>query len=101
MSRPKEEKNTLEAKQQFARLFDIPASVLSDVTRLEVSANREVVVTECEGIREYAEGSIILGCSGMNIHFTGEGIRIRSMNSGTITIEGIIRSIVFLDPKAN
>ena len=99
MKREKAPKESLETKNRIANILDIPASVISGVFRLELSANREAVLTECESIKEYTDGSITLRASQMLINFTGENIRIRSMNMGTVTIEGHIHSINFTDFK--
>ena len=99
MKRNKTPKEILETKQQISRILDLPPSVISGGFHLEFSAYAEAVLTECEGIREYTEGSISLGTASMLVRFTGEGIRIRSMNAGTITLEGRFATVSFIDPN--
>ena len=99
MKRNRTPKESLETKQQLSRILDMPPSVLSGLFHLELSANREAVITECEGIREYTKGSITLSTPQMLVRFTGDGIRIRSMNAGTVTLEGHIFSVAFMKPE--
>ena len=100
MKRNRTSKELLETKQQISRILDLPPSVLSGVFHLEFSANREAVLTECDGIREYTEGSITLGTPSMLVRFTGEEIRIRSMNAGTVTLEGHFSTISFITQES-
>ena len=100
MKKKRTPKESLETKQQISRILDMPPSVMSGIFHLEMSANREAVITECEGIREYTEGSITLSTPQMLVRFTGDNIRIRSMNAGTVTLEGKILSVSFTDPEA-
>lgn len=82
-------------EKQMARMLDFPMSVMPDVFHLDMSGNREAVIVGCEGIREYMEGCISIGARELTVQFCGEDLRIRSMNEGTVMIEGIIRSVSF------
>ena len=99
MKRRKNPKEPFETETQIARLLDIPPYVLPGVFRLEMSGNREAVVTECERIREYAQGRIVLAAEKMLLSFTGEDLMIRSMNVGTVVVEGKIASVAFDERK--
>jgi len=99
MKQRKTEKEPFETENRIARMLDIPSSVLPGVFRLEVSGNREAVITECLGIREYIPGRITLAVEQMLLTFTGEALQIRSMNSGTVVVEGKISSVAFDSTK--
>lgn len=82
-------------ESRMARILDLPLSVMPDVFHLDMSGNREAVLVGCEGIREYAEGCISIGVKELIVQFCGENLQIRSMNEGTVVIEGIIHSVTF------
>lgn len=88
-------KEPYQTETRIARMLDVPPSVLPGVFRLEMSGNREAVVVGCEGIREYVEGGIAISAGKMMIKFTGDRLQIRSMNDGTIVVEGGIYGIAF------
>lgn len=100
MRRRKQPKEPYQTENKVARILDIPPSIFPDVFHLELSGNREAVMVGCDGILEYIEGSVAISTGKMGVRFSGDDLRIRNMNEGTIVIEGIIRTIAFEEIKS-
>ena len=78
------------------KALDLPMGVLSNLVRMELTGNRQVVVEGCEGIVKYDEDRIqVRTVSGM-VRFTGRQLCMTSLNPSCAVITGRLLSIEFL-----
>lgn len=79
------------------RMLQVPHNIFSDISPIDFSGNREVVVEDCKGIIEYDDKTIMLNI-GCNIiaKFCGRNLSIKSLTDKNLVIEGFIISLEFL-----
>lgn len=78
------------------KALDLPVGVLSNVSRIELSGNRQVLVEGCQGIVKYDEDQIQLRTTGGVIRFTGRELCMSSLNPACAVITGRLLSLEFL-----
>lgn len=95
MSREKKVTDIITAKDKFCEQIGLPATVTEGLCYLEMLGNREVILDGCKGIAEYADDKIKLNLCRNTISFSGEDLRIKSLNGEQAIICGNIISVEF------
>ncbi len=81
--------------ERIRRSLDIPADVLSGVSRIEAYGNRELEITGCDGLEVYSEETIILILCDGRVTIRGSSLELRNFSGGAMRITGTIGSVVF------
>ncbi|MCI8622508.1 MAG: hypothetical protein HFG26_02455 [Provencibacterium sp.] len=83
-------------KTLIGSLLQLPASSLSQMTQIQLIANREALVDGCKGVIEYNEDYIRLNLGNMAVRFCGRGLQLRSMSEESVIIDGFIQSVEYI-----
>ena len=89
-------KQTVEsAKNYLCEQFDLPLSVVENLSYMEILGNKRVVIDGCKGILEYTENDIRLSLPRGSILFRGSGLCFKTLSNGKAVISGSIALIEF------
>lgn len=87
--------HALTAKEMMCESLDLPLSVVSDLSYMEILGNNRVVLDGCKGILDYDDDSVCLSLSKGTVRFSGDGICFRALNCEQAVITGKIYTIEF------
>jgi sporulation protein YqfC len=84
-------------RNKILDILQIPDNIFSDISPIDFSGNKEVVIEDCKGIIEYDNKIIMLhiGCNTI-AKFSGVDLNIKSLTDKNLIIEGSIISLEFL-----
>lgn len=89
-------------KSQTGKMFlsdtlQMPFDTLAGgITQIELLGNSEAVVEGCKGILEYDDAVIRIAIHKMQVKFSGTDLTIKSLNSESVIIQGVIGGIEFV-----
>ena len=86
---------TMTAKDIMCEKLDLPLSVVSDLSYMEILGNSRVVLDGCKGILDYDDDSVCLSLSKGTVRFSGDGLCFRALNCEQAVISGKIFTIEF------
>lgn len=78
-------------------IVEAPLLSQKGISHLDVTGNKEVVVTGCHGVLEYDDDVVCLNLQNHCVRFRGEGLKIRTLLDDEAMITGCIMSIEFTD----
>ena len=95
VSKKKRLKKALSDKVE--QVLDLPCGVLSDIPRIELNGNSEVVIDGCYGLLSYDDDSVQLhtGCGTLQI--LGQNLTVSALGCGTSMVNGKILSLDFIE----
>ena len=82
--------------EKVEKALDLPVGVLSNVFRMEVSGNRQVLIEGCQGIVKYDEDQIQVRTVSGTVRFTGRELCMTALNPACAVVTGRLCSIEFL-----
>ena len=82
--------------EKVEKTLDLPVGVLSNVFRMEVSGNRQVLIEGCQGIVKYDEDQIQVRTVSGTVRFTGRELCMTALNPACAVVTGRLCSIEFL-----
>ena len=77
-------------------MFDIPSDIIAGQPRIEISGNRELLIENHGGILEYGDNEIDINAGSLIVRVKGNGLQLRAMNPGAISLDGLILSVEFV-----
>ena len=77
-------------------MFDVSADIIAGRSRIEITGNRELLIENHGGIIEYGETEIDINAGELIVRIRGDGLQIRAMNAGAISLSGVILSVEFV-----
>ncbi len=77
---------------KIKRVFSEPAYVIS-APKIEIYGKRELVMTGCTHIDEFAPDKIILSCHYMSVTVEGAALELLLLAKNTVAVRGNIDSI--------
>ena len=84
-------------KAFISETLQMPFDSLSNgITQIELLGNSEAVVEGCKGILEYDDAVIRIAIQKMQVRFAGTNLTIKSLNSESVIIQGVIDKIEFI-----
>jgi sporulation protein YqfC len=83
--------------QKVARVMELPVDLISGMSHMELSGNREAVVDGCNGVLEFDENIVRLSAGKFIIRFSGRGLILKELTQSSVVVEGFIISIEFLN----
>lgn len=93
---PKREAGAKRPKVQLvADALELPKGIESGL-HIEISGNREAVVTGCKSITEYDQDIVQISTGGLQVRFIGASLELRSLSEDMVIIEGRIASVEFI-----
>lgn len=75
--------------------LEIPKEVISDIPKITMVGNEELIIENCKGILEYEEFFIKLNTSIGNLNINGFKLVLSKITEDNISIKGIIENIDF------
>jgi sporulation protein YqfC len=91
----KKQKSTL--LQKVARVMELPMDLVSGMSHIELSGNREAVIDGCSGVLEFDENIVRLTVGKFIVKFTGRGLVIKELTKSSVVVEGFIISIEYMN----
>lgn len=85
----------LPLSQRILESLDIPVGTFGRISFIEAAGNREINISGCVGLAEYATSRVVLElCDGF-ITINGSELELRSFSGGRVSVSGIISSIKY------
>lgn len=76
--------------------LNLPLSLLSGMSQMEIVGNKEVTIDGVQGVLEYGDDCIRVSTGKMVLKFVGRNLSIKGLTSQTLIITGYIISIEFI-----
>jgi sporulation protein YqfC len=83
--------------QKVAKAMELPIDLVSGMSHLELSGNREAVVDGCNSVLEFDENIVRLSVGKHIIRFSGRGLTLKELTKSSVVVEGFIISIEFMN----
>lgn len=80
-------------KKKMADVFEFPPDVVMDLHRITVIGNIQVYVENHRGITLYTDTAVKISVNGGEVVIKGNGLRLRTVYSDDIYVEGTITEI--------
>lgn len=80
------------------RAFREPSQIIS-APKIEIYGKRELVMTGCTHIAEFATDKIVLSCHAMSVSVEGEYLELLLLAKETVAVRGRINKIELLSEK--
>lgn len=97
MRRPKNAKQPKRsAAEKLSQLLEIPVDAFTDMMRLEIAGNRELIVENYKGIMQYEKDIIKVSSGRFILVLKGSNMEIKNMNETGLLIAGEFTGIEFL-----
>jgi len=75
--------------------LDIPKEITSNIPKITMIGNEELVIENCQGIMEYEDFFIKISTTIGNININGFKLNLGKITEENISIKGIIENIDF------
>lgn len=85
-------RNNLSKINEF---LEIPKEVVSDIPKVTMLGNEELIIENCQGILEYEEFFVKVSTSIGNISINGFKLTLEKITEDNICIKGVIENIDF------
>lgn len=85
-------RNNLSKINEF---LEIPKEVVSDIPKITMIGNEELIIENCQGILEYEEFFVKIATSIGNISINGFKLTLGKITEDNICIKGVIENIDF------
>lgn len=92
-----EEQQKTTILQKVANVMELPIDLVSGMSHMEISGNRQAVVDECNSILEFDENIVRLSAGKYIIRFSGRGLTLKDFTQSSVVVEGFIISIEFMN----
>lgn len=76
-------------------LLEIPKEVISNIPKVTMIGNEELLIENCQGVLEYEEFFIRVATSIGNININGFKLNLGKITEDNICVKGIIENIDF------
>lgn len=83
------------ARKKKERKFQVPDLLLNEA-KIEMLANREIIIDGCKGVVEYGDNLIKLNIGELTLGIAGDDMIIESFDSGIAVIRGRFAEINFV-----
>jgi sporulation protein YqfC len=83
--------------QKVAKVMELPIDLVSGMSHMELSGNREAVVDGCNSVLEFDENIVRLSVGKYIIRFSGRGLILKELTQSSVVVEGFIISIEFMN----
>jgi sporulation protein YqfC len=83
--------------QRVAKVMELPIDLVSGMSHMELSGNREAVVDGCTSVLEFDENIVRLSVGKYIIRFNGRGLTLKELTKNSVVVEGFITSIEFVN----
>ncbi|QWU14990.1 sporulation protein YqfC [Paenibacillus sophorae] len=74
-------------------MLDLPQDLLSDMPRITLIGNKEMVIENHRGVLNFSPGQLTLALSKGSLEIAGEGLVITSILGRELAVEGVIGEI--------
>lgn len=95
MSKSREKENKRGLIEYLSVKAELPSDILSGEARIELRGRNCLFVWGCRRILKYSQKHMILEMKGDRVSVRGERLVCTSYHSGTVSVEGLIRSVSF------
>lgn len=79
--------------QKLARVFELPEDIITDIARLTLLGNKQLLIENHKGIIEYAPGQIRVKLNDATLVVKGERLSLGNLQTEQILIEGTVEEI--------
>ena len=88
----------MKMKENFSKInefLEIPKEVATNIPKITMLGNEEIVIENCKGVLEYEEFFVRFATSKGNISINGFKLNLGKITEDNISIKGIIENIDF------
>ena len=88
----------MKMKDNISRInefLEIPKEVATNIPKVTMLGNEEIVIENCKGVLEYEEFFVRVATSIVNISINGFKLNLGKITEDNISIKGIIENIDF------
>lgn len=76
-----------------AELLDLPVDVVAGLPNLELLGNRQLFLSQHQGILSYSDSVIEVNCGALLVRVRGRALQLLSMTAGEMRIGGTIEAV--------
>ena len=79
----------------------LPSDLLCDGFRLEIRGRNQIFISGCRRIIKYSPNEMIMAIKGFSVSVQGQRLVCSTYHAGTISIDGFVTDVVFIDAEGN